>query len=149
MLSVDRDQTETEKAIEEFEFLLSRYPQSPYAGLALSRIKFCKKRIAEHEFIIGSYYLKNQNYQGAIDRFNFVMENYPLDIEKDKVLFHLSKAYLLSDNKTAAEKVFSSLSKQFPNSAYTREARILLGIATEKEKEESKKEKENKKFLIF
>jgi len=151
ILTVDRDQTETEKALEEFEFLVSKYPQSPYAGMALSRIKFCRKRMAEHEFIIGNYYLKNQNYKGAVDRFTSVLEKYALDIEKDKALFHLGKAYMLSDNKPNAEQVFSSLFKQFPGSKHNREARILLGIATEKEKEESKKEKEKaeKRFILF
>jgi outer membrane protein assembly factor BamD len=151
ILTVDRDQTETEKAAEEFEFLISKYPQSPYAGMALSRLKFCKQRIVEHEFIIGSYYLKTQNYRGAIDRFTFVLEKYPFDTEKDKILFHLGKAYMLMDDKPNAEKIFSDLLKKFPSSVYAREARILLGIATEKEKEESikEKEKENKKFILF
>jgi outer membrane protein assembly factor BamD len=151
LLTVDRDQTETEKAVDEFEFLISKYPQSPYTGMALSRIKYCNQRIAEHEFIIGNYYLKTQNYRGAIDRFTFVLQEHPFDTEKDKVLFHLGKAYMLTNNKPDSEKVFSTLFKQFPNSLYAREARILLGIATEKEKEESKKEKEkaDKKFILF
>lgn len=149
ILTVDRDQTETEKALEEFEFLVSRFPQSPYAGLALSRIKICKRRIAEHEFIIGNYYLKNQNYRGAIDRFSSILEKYPYSIEKDKVLFHLGKAYLLTNNRSAAEKIFSNLNTQYPSSIYTREAKTLLGISIEKEKEKVRKEKENKKFHLF
>jgi len=151
ILSVDRDQTETEKASEEFEFLISKYPQNPYTGMALSRLKSCKRRIAEHEFIIGSYYLKTQNYKGTIDRLTFILEKYPFDIEKDKTIFHLGKAYALMGDKPHSERIFSDLLKQFPKSVYAREARILLGTATEKEKEESKKEKEkeNKKFILF
>jgi outer membrane protein assembly factor BamD len=151
LLSVDRDQTETEKAVEEFEYLISKYPQSPYTGMALSRLKFCKRRIAEHEFVIGNYYLKFQNYKGAIERFTFALEKYPFATEKDKFLFHLGKAYMLMDDKSNSEKILSSLLKQFPDSLYAREAKILLGTASEKEKEESRKEreKENKKFILF
>ena len=146
ILTVDRDQTETEKAAEEFEYLISRFPQNPYAGMALSRLKSCKKRIAEHEFIIGTHYLKFQNYKGAIDRFNLVAEKYPLEIEKDKILFNLGKAYMLTGDKGQSGKLLSDLIKQYPQSEYVREAKVLLGVATEKEKEELKKEK---KFFLF
>jgi len=151
ILSVDRDQTETEKAVEEFEFLISKYPQSPYTGMALSRTKFCKRRISEHEFIIGNFYLRAHNYRGALDRFSFVLDQHPFDIAKDKILFHLGKTYTLMGNKAQSDKIFSNLLKQYPNSVYARETRVLLGIATEKEKEESKKEKEkaDKKFILF
>jgi len=151
VLSVDRDQTETEKAVEEFEFVISKYPQSPYTGMALSRAKYCTRRIAEHEFIIGNYYLKTQNYRGALDRFSFVLDQHPFDIAKDKILFHLGKTYSLMGDKVQSDKIFSNLLKQYPNSVYARETRVLLGIATEKEKEEIKKEKEkaDKKFILF
>jgi len=77
MLSVDRDQTATEKAIEQFRYLIENYPQNPHAGDARSKMLECLLRLAEHEFYIGHFYYRMGNYRGALGRFEEILKKYP------------------------------------------------------------------------
>jgi len=73
---IDRDQTETIKAIKEWEKLVTRYPESPYSAMAGKLIMECKQKLAEHEFYVGRFYLKQKKYKAALARFENMTRNY-------------------------------------------------------------------------
>jgi len=73
---IDRDQTETIKAIKEWEKLVARYPENQYSTIARKLILECKKKLAEHEFYVGRFYLKQKKYKAALARFETVMTDY-------------------------------------------------------------------------
>ncbi len=77
MLSIDRDQTETLKAVSEFEKLLVRFPSSKFSFLAERLIRECKSRLAEHEYYVGKLYYKMKHYKAAMRRFENLSKNYP------------------------------------------------------------------------
>ncbi len=77
MLTVDRDQAETEKASELFRFVVENYPQSPYADQAKGKIQFCQRQMADHEFYIGNFYYKMKKYRAALNRFERILQKYP------------------------------------------------------------------------
>ncbi len=77
MLSIDRDQTETIKALKEFEKLVVRFPTSKFSFLAEKLIRECKSRIAEHEYYVGELYFKMKQYKAALRRFENIAKNYP------------------------------------------------------------------------
>lgn len=52
MLSFDRDQTPTWKALSNFEYLVANYPQSLFTEKAKEKIGICRKRLADHEFYL-------------------------------------------------------------------------------------------------
>ncbi len=62
MLSLDRDQTSTGKALSAFEYLIATFPPSLFTGKAKEKIETCQKRLADHEFYIAKYYHKQKNY---------------------------------------------------------------------------------------
>jgi outer membrane protein assembly factor BamD len=77
MLSLDRDQTETERAIEQFRYLIENFPQSPQAADGKTRMQVCQKQLADHEFYIGDFYLRTKKYRAALGRFEGIMKKYP------------------------------------------------------------------------
>ena len=77
ILSIDRDQAQTEKAIELFRFTAENYPQSPYAEQARGKIVYCQRHLADHEFYIGNFYFQMKKYRAALARFEGILRKYP------------------------------------------------------------------------
>ncbi|HHL39036.1 MAG TPA: outer membrane protein assembly factor BamD [Deltaproteobacteria bacterium] len=118
VLSVDRDQTSTQKAIFSFEDVIARYPDSPYAGKARSIITFLRRRLAEREFYVGKFYFKDKNYKGALYRFSGILRDYPDAGITDKALYYLGKSYSRLGEEKRAKEVFARLRARFPDSPY-------------------------------
>ena len=76
MQTIDRDQSETQKARKEFERLISRYPQSKFAIMAEKNLREVKQRLAEHEFYIGEFYYRTKKYEAALKRFEAIQRDY-------------------------------------------------------------------------
>lgn len=76
LLSVDRDQTETWKALKEFEKLIVRFPTSKFSFLAEKKVRECKSKLAEHEYYVGELYFKMKHYKAAMLRFENITKNY-------------------------------------------------------------------------
>jgi outer membrane protein assembly factor BamD len=77
ILSIDRDQAQTQKAIELFRFTAENYPASPYAEQARGKIGYCQRQLADHEFYIGSFYFRMKKYRAALTRFEGILQKYP------------------------------------------------------------------------
>jgi outer membrane protein assembly factor BamD len=76
MGDIDRDQTETIKAKKEWEKLVARYPESKFSAMAEKLIRECKQKLAEQEFYVGRFYLRQKKYQAALSRFEKVARDY-------------------------------------------------------------------------
>ena len=76
MYSIDRDQTEAQKARKEFERLIARFPNSKFAMMAEKSLRDCKKNLAEQEFYIGYFYFKKKQYKSALKRFETIAKDY-------------------------------------------------------------------------
>ena len=88
---IDRDQTETIKAKKEWEKLVARYPESQYSGKAEKLILECKKKLAEHEFYVGRFYLKQKKYKAALSRFENVARDYANVGLADKIASYINE----------------------------------------------------------
>jgi outer membrane protein assembly factor BamD len=112
----DRDQTVTRKALEAYQDLLRLYPTSEYAGQAREQMKLVQNNLAEHEFVIGRFYLRYGSPVSATERFEFLLANYPEYAAKDKVIYHLGLAYDRSNKPEEAQKTFERLRTEYPES---------------------------------
>lgn len=87
LLSEDRDQTPTRRAISAFQRLLKEHPFSTHAKTAKERIKDCRKLLAQHELYVANFYFKSKHYEAALSRFEGVLAGYrdvlPLDKRKE------------------------------------------------------------------
>ena len=91
MKGLDRDQTNTEKALQVFRRLQSRFPESEYAEKTEKRIQQCLKTLAGHEFYVGEFYFKQEHYKAALNRFYNVINNYPAEFT---LLNHEAQQYI-------------------------------------------------------
>ncbi len=127
ILTLDRDPAPLEAALQTFEEALAKYPDSPpYSEKILQRINDCKRRFAKREFYIGFFYYKQEKYTAAIKRFTYLLKHYPGYID-DKVLYYLGMSYLNRGDIDKGHKTLLLLSKGFPQSPFTAQARPWLG----------------------
>ncbi len=126
MLTLDRDQTSTKKALSSFEYLIANYPPSLFTEKAKERIGVCKKRLADHEFYIGNFYYKHGRYQAAASRFVELLEKFPNDPDEDKTLYLLAKSYVELEQWDKAEATFRKMITLYPKSPRYEEAKTIL-----------------------
>ncbi len=106
--SIDRDQTSTEKALEEFRRLQKKYPQSEYATKAEKYKQKCLNDLAEHEFYVGVFYFKTRHFPSALDRFQAISQEYP-DFKSSEVKQYINDCQANIDNPQKSEGFISSL----------------------------------------
>jgi len=75
--TIDRDHTPAIKAMEIFMRLQKQFPGNLYSNRAEEHIKKCIKILAGHEFYVAFYYFKTKHYKAALNRFKWVLANYP------------------------------------------------------------------------
>lgn len=126
ILTPDRDQTSTEKALNAFQELTRRFPDDPQAQEAGYLIQRCKTRLAEHEVYVGKFYLKQKHYQPAINRLEKILASFPDFYYRDEAYFYLGKAYLKTAQPDKAKSIFNQLFEEFPGSDFIEEAQKLL-----------------------
>jgi outer membrane protein assembly factor BamD len=118
LLSLDRDQTTTKKALFTFEDFIKTYPESPYIEKAEELVLFFKRRLAESEFYVGKFYYNDKNYKGAISRFAVIVKNYPDVGLTDKALYYIGECYSGLGEEERARDVFTTLVTEFPESPF-------------------------------
>src|SRR5258706_13447306 len=80
----DRDQTVTRKALDAYPELVRLYPTSEYAAQSQEQMKTVLDNLAEHEFIIGVFYLRYGAPFASVWRFATPLPPYPHDPSQDK-----------------------------------------------------------------
>ena len=75
--TIDRDQTYTFKALQEFRRLKKKYPHSQFIPKVNKYMARCRRDLAEHEFYVGVFYFRTKHYKAALDRFQVVTQEYP------------------------------------------------------------------------
>ena len=73
--SATQDQGQTREALTAFQELISRFPKSDYAWEAQQMEILCTDRLAEQEMVVARYYLDQEEYIAAANRFNHVVGN--------------------------------------------------------------------------
>ncbi len=90
----DRDQQTARQALTEFENVRRLYPTSQHAGQAAQKIVEVRNQLAEHEFVVGSFYFRYRTPSAAGNRFKDMLEAYPEYPEPDKVLAYMCLTYV-------------------------------------------------------
>ncbi len=126
MRTHDRDQTSTQKALSNFEYLVTNTPQSLFTDKAKEKIETCKKQLADHELYIGNFYYKKGKYLAAASRFEGLLEKFPKRAEEDKALYLLGKSCLELDQWEKAREAFTRIVNEYPKSSHYREAKSIL-----------------------
>ncbi len=124
--SIDRDQKEVEIAQGYFKTVVKEHPKSPYVADANEKLAKCKEYLAEHEFYVASFYLKEEKYPAARERFENIVRRYPNTPTAVKALYHLGESYQLEKNNVKATLAYEALIRHYPDSPLTKKARVHL-----------------------
>ena len=120
------DQTATKKALQELNILVRRYPNSRYVPKVRNRIKIATDVLAAQEMEVGRYYLKNNNYLAAINRFKTVVKSYQTTKHVEEGLARLTEAYMAMGITNEAQSAAAILGHNFPSSKWYHDSYALL-----------------------
>lgn len=116
----DRDQSSTFAAFNEFQNVIELYPTSEYAAEAREKIGLIRQHLAKHELAIGYFNYRSRNYNGARQRFEYLLENYPEFENADRVLFLLGMTFRKIEQTEDSEAAFARLRSEYPDSEFIR-----------------------------
>lgn len=126
ILTVDRDQTSTKKALFAFQDLSAGYPSSLYTPRAQELIVFLNRRLAERELYIAEFYFNNNKYKGALSRLRDILKTYPDSGLSDKTLYMIGESYGKLGEDAKAREAFNSLIANYPSSPLAANAKDRL-----------------------
>ena len=123
---VGRDQDMTQRALDAFQEMIRRYPQSDYARDASLKLDLIRDHLAGKEMAIGRWYEDKKQYVGAINRFRSVVENYQTTSQVPEALFRLTESYLALGVRNEAQSAAAVLGYNYPGSVWYERSYALL-----------------------
>ena len=124
--AADKDQGNTANAEEVFERLIALYPDSKYAADARGKIKLTTDYQAGQEMIVGRYYLNDNNYLSALNRFNVVLEEYQTTIQIEEALYREVEIYAILGMNQYANGYYKILKDNYPEGKWTAKAAKVM-----------------------
>jgi outer membrane protein assembly factor BamD len=126
ILDVTRDQERTDKAINAFQEVVHKYPDSQYAIEAKRKIEMARDQLAGKEIELGRFYLDRRDFPGAINRFKVVVTQYQTTREVEEALARLTEAYVALGLVDEAQTAAAVLGHNFPDSPWYKDAYKLV-----------------------
>lgn len=126
ILPADRDQTATRNARITFLNLRKLFPDDPNSAKAAELLKVCDDQLAEHEFLIGHFYLRTDKPLAASLRLEPLLASAPGFSRRDELYYDLLRAYLDLDRAADARQLFTRMQDELPENPLTDKARHLL-----------------------
>ena len=114
----DQDQTHTQLALEQFQTISRRFPESDFAALSREQIDICREILARHDYLIGEFYEKRANLRAAESRMAEVMALYPDTPIAPEDLYQFALTLEKQGKKYSAAQAFTALKMHFPNATY-------------------------------
>ena len=122
----DRDQQRTREAVEKFNDMIKTYPRSALRKDAEARLQEALDRLGKHEHMIARFYIKRGSFLAAVQRLNFLIDNFPNYNERDAAFYDLGHALSNLGRTGEARLYFERVVSEFPESDYAVRARKRL-----------------------
>tara|TARA_Y200000002_G_scaffold216159_1_gene178384 strand:+ start:115 stop:942 length:828 start_codon:yes stop_codon:yes gene_type:complete len=142
------DQSESYKAIDEFQLFLSKYPNSYLVDSCNSMVANLRARLERKSFEKGKLYFRMEKFRSAIIALNTTILEFPDTQYKEEVLYLILKSnYLFAINSVLSKKVerfeesiksYYTFVDSFKNSKFANEAENFY-LSSLKELEKLKK----------
>ena len=124
----DQDQTNTEQALQQFEIIERRYPETGFAALAHQQISVCREMLARHQLLIGDFYYKKANFRAAESRLAELMQKWPDTPVGDEALYQLGTTLEKEGKKYSAAQAFTAVVLHYPGTIYAGKAKYELRL---------------------
>ena len=122
----DQDQSHTEQALQQFEIIERRYPETGFAALAHQQIAVCREMLARHQLLIGDFYYKRANFRAAESRLAELMQKWPDTPVGDEALYQLGTTLEKEGKKYSAAQAFTAVVLHYPGTTYASKAKYQL-----------------------
>ena len=114
----ERDPKQARQSYDTFKELVTHFPNSKYAEDAAARARFLLNGLANYEVQVARYYMKRKAYVAAVNRAQYILQNYQQTPAMEEALLIMVKAYDamgVMDLRDDAERV---MKHNFPDSKY-------------------------------
>ena len=119
---ISRDQDQSAKALDLFNQVVTKYPNSEYVSDAKFKIQVTRDQLAGKEMSVGRFYLTRHNYVAAINRFREVLAKYQTSRHTEEALERLTEAYLALGINNEAQTAAAVLGHNYPDSPWYKDA---------------------------
>jgi len=103
-LRPDRDLSDIQEALAAYQQLINLYPNSGYMSDAQGRMSDLLELLAQHEWLVATFYIRNKRFQGALWRLKYIQENYQNYSQIAAVNEKISEMESLLEEREAAWK---------------------------------------------
>jgi outer membrane protein assembly factor BamD len=126
MDDVSRDQSSTVAALNAFNDLIRRYPESRYASDGREKLALLNDHLAGKEMEIGRFYQRSEQWLASTYRFREVVDKYHSTTHGAEALERLVESYLSLGLPDEAFKTASVLGANYADTYWYRQALRLL-----------------------
>ncbi len=126
MADVRRDQETTRLALESFDTLIQKFPDSKYARDAKFKRDLTLDHLAGKEMTVGRYYQRRGELNAAINRFRTVIQDHQTTTHVPEALHRLVEIYTTLGLKDEATRVAAVLGTNYPGSRWYQDSFALL-----------------------
>jgi len=123
------------KALDSFNQIINRFPNSKYAKDSQQKIIFVKENIAAKHMDIGYFYLNQKKYLAAMKRYKLVIDNHPKSKFVPEALYRLVEIYSSLGIIEDAKKTASVIGYNYPTSKWYKYSYELVGTDDDKKNE--------------
>ena len=113
-----RDQSNTSSALDSFNDLIRRFPDSEYTRDSKLKLDLVKDHLAAREMNIGRTYQGSDNYIAAINRFKSVVDYYSQTSHLPEALARLTELYFMLGLYNEAKVYASVLGHNYPSNKW-------------------------------
>lgn len=124
--TIQRDQRPTQESLRAFQEVLQRFPDSPYAKDAKYKLDLVQDHLAGKEMEIGRFYLNQQAYLAALNRFKGVVDQYQTTSHAPEALHRMVECYLALGIKDQAQATAAILDHNYGHSIWYKDSYNML-----------------------
>ena len=127
----DRDTAYLRIAFANFQELINKYPNSPYAPDAAQRMTFIYNQFAESEMSAANWYIEREAYVAAVNRAKWVFQYYPLSESVPDAIAVLAYSHEKLGLNDLAKEYKTLLQINYPN-MLSADGRVKLNTKRER-----------------
>lgn len=120
---MDRDLVKVREAKGHFESVIQDHPDSEHVADAREKLEEARVHLAERELYVGEFYLGEESYWAARERFENVLRDYPDTPAAPRALFALADAHRRENDTVKALAAYRRLIESHPGDPLAERAR--------------------------
>lgn len=131
------DGKNNQEAMENFNQIINRFPESKYARDSQQKIIFVKENIAAKHMDIALFYLNQKKYLAALNRYNIVINEYSQSKFTPEALYREVEIYYTLGMMDDAKKTSAVIGYNYPKSKWYKYSYRLLKKTNNKNNKKS------------